>query len=141
MPATDILNMYFDKKAVTGTTPYDETDGAYVDHVTLLGRGPGPSRGIYLEIINHEVWVGNDTSAPVFTFEQDADTAFSDPTILATFTASATLIPALEVIARVALPTVTARYTRVQVTWAGTASAGSFSAYLTDSPDGHYVGR
>lgn len=137
--STDIENTYSDEQDVSSTT-FESTN--YIDHGSSTGRGPGPSRGIYLVILNRKLWT-TASSAAVFLFEQADDTSFStNKETIGTYTASTALIPAGELIANVALPTVTRQYTRITATWSTSQTlTDAISAFLTTDPQATYPGR
>jgi hypothetical protein len=144
--STDIENFYADDVALLATTNGGTTTSLIsdeIDHGSATGRGPGPARGLYL-VISCSVLAVGPTTAPVFLLEQSptnsTDGSWS-ATTLGTYTASTALVPAGEVIAQVALPSITERYSRITASWSTAATAGTVSAYLTTDPQAGYVGR
>lgn len=104
-----------------------------VEHAGDGGRGPGPSRDLYL-VISCKTTVTTMSGTGTFTIAQSAsDTSWSG-TVIGTYTCPQN--PAAgTVVAQVAVPTITQKYTRVDGTLTGwSGGAGAFDIYLTDSP-------
>lgn len=138
--STDIENTYSDNAAFT-TTPNVSTNA--IDHGPG-GRGPGPSRGLYLVISCGTAWT-NSTTSLTFTLESTDATSggnpdFSSPTDVAIY--AVTTRPKLgELLLQVALPTITERYTRLTAVWTTTETTGTISSYLTTDPQATFEGR
>ena len=144
--STDLQNTYADKQTITGAA-FESTNS--IDHGASTGRGPGPSRGIYLVISNRVLWTDAIT-APIFVLEStNAVSApgvpdFTSPTNVASYTASTALVPAGEIIVQVALPTIEERYTQITATWTTAVSPAitdCLSAFLTTDPQATFPGR
>lgn len=134
--STDINMFYddvFDCGSLTAANAIINAANNVINHGNTAGRGPGPSQQLYLVISIDETFSGA-TGSLTFALIQSAAVGMGTPTTLATYTASAVTAPAGEVVAQVALPTITQQFTRINVGYTGTATTGQFSAYLTTDP-------
>ena len=138
----DAENTYCDVMTLAETTNSASTTtliSDIIDHGSASGRGRGPGRGAYLVISVDEIFVGPSTAA-VFLLEQSASDTSWSATTLGTYTASIALTPAGEVIAQVALPTITQRYTRITGSWSTAATgAGSITAKIDLNPQASWA--
>lgn len=133
--STDIENTYFDNVTVSSTSQISTN---IIDHGPG-GRGPGPSRGLYLMISAGSAWTASTVSL-TWTLQEDDAEGFGSPSTVRAYVVT-TRPAAGELLVNEALPTITKRYSRIIGNWTSAETAGSVSASLTTDPQATFEGR
>ena len=131
---SDAQNAYADAQSIGSGAAITSTN--VIDHGT---GGTGLSHGMYIEVLPTTTWEG-PTAALTFILEEDNDEAFGGATTIRSWTASDQTPNVGTYIVQEAMPTVTKRYTRMRATWTTNATAGAWTAWLTDSPQATWTG-
>lgn len=119
---------YSDEQAFTGATPVISTD--IIDHGV---EGLGLTEGLWLEVSAQTLFAGG-TGTLTIILESDSSSGFGSA-VTEISKAFSTVTPAAgTLLLQQHMPVISNQFTRVRLTFTGTASAGSFSAYLTDNP-------
>ena len=119
---------YADDQATTAAATH--TSENIIDHGV---EGIGLTEGLWLIVIATVTWIG-PSAAFVVTLQSSIDAAFSSPIVIATYPVVDFTPDAGALMVQAHLPVISEQFTRIVITHTTNASAGAFTAYLSDNP-------
>lgn len=126
--STNLQETYADQQVLTVAAAH--TGDTVVDHGP---EGLGITEGLWIEVAATVLFAGPTADLTVL-LESSVDEAFSSPVVEITKAIVDQTPGPGDLLLQQHMPVVLNQFTRVRITHTTNASAGAFSAYLTDAP-------